>query len=198
MGGLGMASRKSILLVLFVSLVFLIPNGGVVATEYDAAGDVDETRVVERMSYDSYRLRGNGRIVDITLKVKSGGQLDIYLLSDSQYVDYKNPFAPSFNTVESSQKVRSFSWSGKDVSHVLVVDNDLVSQSGAIPLNNETYEISISYSEIPVTENILGFILSPIGGFLIVAILVAGTITYLFSVPKKYREKASRMKNMYK
>jgi hypothetical protein len=197
-GEKGMNCKNILIITLIALIILLSPQTGVKAAQYTVTSNLEEDHEVLMEDHNSYKLNSKGKEVEIRVDIKTGGRVDFYLFTQDQYGDYTNIFATDIGYVTISEKATSFSWSGSDVSYVFVVDNDYVSESGATPTNEVTYSVSIKYTEIDLMTSITSALCSGYGICGALILLAVGTTSWMYSVPKKYRENAKILKGMEK
>jgi len=189
---------KARLIVLAITLLFTLSAGNTVGERYDAASDIATTREIEYDSWDAYELHGSGKKVDISVSIVEGTSVDFYLFTEDQYDDYTNPFATQMGYEANKEITKTYSYSGSNVNYVFVIDNADISQSGATSTGNVTYEIEIKYSEMSITDNLVSFLTSGFcicGGAIVLAVI---TSLWLYTVPKQYKERAQKLKELGK
>jgi hypothetical protein len=171
---------------------------GAVATTYQVNADLIETHVVEEYDHNAYKLHGEGKSVAVSIKVQSGGNVDFYLFTDGHYNNYNDPQSPYIFFEAKSEHAQIYLYSGSDSSYIVVVDNDAVTQKGAMPTNNVTYTVNITYQDLPPEPEPIDPTLA--GGLICGTLLVLAVVTvaWLYTVPKQYKEKAKKLKEMTK
>ena len=151
---------KSRLIICTLIFILISINSEVQAKEYSVPASMDDTRIVDYESWDSYKILANNREVNIEVEVLSGGFVDFYVLTKSQFDDYKDPAATEFDFEEMEENISSFSWSGSRGIYYLVIDNIEITVSGAFPIDDVTYQIDVTYSEINQFDTFIGFLSS--------------------------------------
>ena len=186
------------LVCVLISYISIFPLM-VSAMEYDVPDNIIETRVVGEDEWDSYQLYAEDKQVVINVKAISAGAVDFYLMTNPQYKDYKDIFAVRFGYVEKSENAATFSWAKSGVDYVFIIDNAEITNTGAVPVGNVTYEISIKYSDKGFFDSntcgVSNQFCTLCGAFILLAII---TTSWLYRAPKQYREKAEQLKVLKK
>jgi len=197
---------RKLCLFLFVLLIstLIIPQFAL-AKEYDHnvlaildAGDY-KAYPVESYYYSSYLEKGDE--IEVEVNVKSGGNIDVYLLYEDQYEDYledanNTNTSKVFTFVENGSKenTKQFSYTYEveyDGKYYIVIDNRDNSQpDDAVPTGNVEVEMGYSrtwtgygglyYPEIPVEA-----ILICATTFIILIIIIIAVVIMLTKKGKK-------------
>lgn len=140
--------RRTLLISMFILLVVLNINmvGG---DDIDVTATYNGTRTLEWHDYDVYVLHpSQGQRITVTARVLNGTEVDFYVFTENQFNLYENE-SRMFVVTWDSEEVVSCSWSTTSSTvHCFVVDNMIYSDTGAFPLDNVTYEITVQYEDI--------------------------------------------------
>ncbi|MCK4758240.1 MAG: hypothetical protein KAS67_07300 [Thermoplasmata archaeon] len=141
--------------------------------------DFTTTRTVLNGEYHTYKFEPGDRYVDLEFKINNG-KADFYVLTESQYSDYQFLYAESFQFTKMSHNTDSFNWFEKpDKTYYVIVDNADISESGASPITDLSYDVSLVLDErddIPIKQAI---------GLLVVVGAVIGVMLVVRKFEKK-------------
>lgn len=146
MGGL-------VIVIALLMTVLAVPQGGR-AMEKTVDTSISETFTVANNSFDAFRFpAGSSDTISVTVQVTTGGNIDVFYTIEKEYNIYK--VSPSFSyypTLSSKNtKLHAFSMQPSQTedgagTYVLIVDNQNLTSSGAMPIGSVTYKITASKS----------------------------------------------------
>lgn len=147
------------LLVLATFCVSLLPTASA-ANRGKAENTPNGTFTVSDDSYDFFTFELDGsQVLDLNIEVTSGTDIDFYILTDQQFDKYKDPNAASFKWESFDEDTTS--WDkvfDEDGDFVLVIDNAEISQSGATPTGDVTYDVELEVRDKSMWERIKTFL----------------------------------------
>lgn len=161
-----MARWKSLALaVLLIATIAIVPASAL-ATDRTVTEARSYSVTVGNDDYDVYTLSSAAGRLAARVSSISGGSIDLYVFTDSELADYENPNAPSFGYEWLRENTRSDTDVSTSLtgSRHLVVDNALISASGAAPAGDVTYTITF--------EEVKGLDLAPFAIVLLLIIVV--------------------------
>ncbi len=150
-------------------------------------GTVNESHTVVRQSWDAYKVvipAGQ----KATVRIGASGAVDFYVFPQSQYGEYTNPSGTGFHTTEDSQNAIDFTYTTSSSDYIFVVDNAMISVSGASGNNDVSYSLQITYQ----SASLLDYSCYILVGLVIVAI--AGTSYWLYTPPKAFHEASKQLR----
>lgn len=150
--------KRAPLVSLFV-LLSLVLSPSVAGLEA-IGSETSRTVTVAMEAYDDYRVViPNGRTT-ATIAFTVGAaysDVDFYVLSQTGYNEYIDPNSPGFHYIDQSENAKSFSYSADASGLYFVVDNAMISTTGASPTGSVTYDLTVSFQGTtgPSTESLI-------------------------------------------
>lgn len=150
---------------------------------------MSETVTLPAGEYKAYGVSLNQALrFTFSMRVTTGGAVDVYLFDAVDYSDYKNPLVSSFNYYSAGTRENTMSFSGtfsapQAGTYYLVVDNAPISASGAMGSAPATVEVTAQAG----TPSDPGLVYV---GLVVAAVLAVGVALIVLSVRKKRREAA--------
>jgi hypothetical protein len=177
-------------------MLLLLAGQGAIAVERNVNASYQATVTVSNNSYDAYIIPLNDKddTLTVSMFVTSGSDVDIFLVTESEYIKYKSQQAFFYYMTPFSKMSTSsdaFSMQPKDTAYgtgtyVLIVDNQLYTSQGASPTGSVKYSMRISAMG-PTMMNSMMINAMWIAAIVIVALVVV-FVAYMIYDRKRERE----------
>lgn len=123
-----------------------------------------------------------------SVRVTSGGAVDVYMFDATGYADYKDPMATTFQYYVSGTEENTMSFSGtfrptSTQTYYMVVDNAPISSTGAMGTNSVTVDVSASYGAPGISPFVWV-------GLAVAVVIVVAVVVVVLSIRRKRRQAA--------
>ena len=137
----------------------------------DVTTDIDRTGTLASGTYADFHVSIlSGK--EASIYVVATGTVDFYVMSESVFSGYTNPFNDFFVAERSRERVDEFSFRLSESGKVVVIDNVRKSTTGADPTGPVTYTIRVTYGDAWNPLVVCGIGLLPVVAILAIAFVI--------------------------